>query len=545
MQKIVEHLLSRHLSLWCRDIHVVAGQLDFAISEGKKDISASAPKLLEVFEIFSKRLRNLEDLPLKMSSIQPLSAAFRHTSVFAPQVHVLADERVRQVYGHKWVDSFCDPLEVMIQLEGSGRWPSNPKAVEKIKVAFCLKIAESMHRLYGTKCVAAEDSVDLLMHGFCFRLKIYYDKDPTLVQKRLVELNHITKESILQPVKNMDLPVSPKDDLLLQSLHSSMLNGIQGCYLVYGPTVRLAKRWVASHLFSDVVRDEAIELIVAYLFLKPVPYAVPLSQITGFMRFLKLLMNFDWALSPLIVDLSGDLTPKELNFIMDEFHGVRKSQQSNQTESKGLQGGPAMYIATPYDMKSLTWTRHSPSLSTLKRLVAYARTSVDLLCTLIRGQVSGRWETLFHTPLNLYHILLKIDRNKLHHPFRVLFPADIKADARVVIKSLSQYDQAWPPSVSHGELPDAEKQLLIGFDPTLCLLQDLKTRFGDLFFYWYDSIGSDVIALTWTRIPSRICVKKRKRVEEDFVGSDQESLLVEMGEMGEGFLESIHVLPSP
>lgn len=48
---------------------------------------------------------------------------------------------------------------------------------------------------------------------------------------------------------------------------------------------RLAKRWVSAHLFSNSLSEEAIELLVAHLFLKPFPFRPPSSRITGFLRF--------------------------------------------------------------------------------------------------------------------------------------------------------------------------------------------------------------------------------------------------------------------
>lgn len=48
---------------------------------------------------------------------------------------------------------------------------------------------------------------------------------------------------------------------------------------------RLAKRWVAAHLFSALFAEEAIELVVAHLFVKPFPFSSPCSRIAGFLRF--------------------------------------------------------------------------------------------------------------------------------------------------------------------------------------------------------------------------------------------------------------------
>ena len=161
----------------------------------------------------------------------------------------------------------------------------------------------SMQRLHDIKCVASEHSVDLLMHGFCFRLKVYYDRDLTKADS-LMETTHL-------PEKDTDFLHILGDDLMLNNLHASMLSGLQGRYPIYGPTVRcsftvasimrvvvslrrnlkgfydcrLAKRWIASHMFSDVIREEAVELLVAYVFLKPAPFATPLSRITGFLRY--------------------------------------------------------------------------------------------------------------------------------------------------------------------------------------------------------------------------------------------------------------------
>lgn len=53
---------------------------------------------------------------------------------------------------------------------------------------------------------------------------------------------------------------------------------------------RVAKRWAASHLFSACLVEEAVELLVAYLFLKPLPFNVPCSRVTGFLRLSSVLL---------------------------------------------------------------------------------------------------------------------------------------------------------------------------------------------------------------------------------------------------------------
>ena len=72
---------------------------------------------------------------------------------------------------------------------------------------------------------------------------------------------------------------------------------------------RLAKRWLSSHLFSACLAEEAVELLVAYLFLKPLPFNVPCSRITGFLR-LTSLFHFEVSFSKNLSCASKHLTLK-------------------------------------------------------------------------------------------------------------------------------------------------------------------------------------------------------------------------------------------
>ncbi|XP_045792401.1 nucleolar protein 6-like [Trifolium pratense] len=159
-----------------------------------------------------------------------------------------------------------------LQLEGSRNWPMDEIAIEKTKSSFLIQIGESLQKKWGMTCTATEDDVDVLMSGYAFRLKLLHERALSLIgsdQKSRV--------------------YSADKKLLIRSQHASMINGLQSRYPIYGPVVRLAKRWAASHLFSACLVEEAIELLVAYLFLNPLPFDVPCSRITGFLstNFLK------------------------------------------------------------------------------------------------------------------------------------------------------------------------------------------------------------------------------------------------------------------
>ncbi|KAJ7523478.1 hypothetical protein O6H91_18G051300 [Diphasiastrum complanatum] len=537
-QQIVEHVLAEHLSLLPTNIEVVAGQLDFSFWQNGRDPAVSMPKLLDAFDSLSKHLRSLENIPLKVSSVQPLSSDFRHAAVFPPEPHVLARGGSKLTIRRHPIPACLDPLEIMIQLEGSGKWPSDQAALQKTKLAFSLRIAEGFHKQWGIPSIASEDAVDLLWQGFAFRIRIFYEKDPTLLRQN-------PGKSFSGNQNSAPYLLEPKKDLLLRSVHSSMLYGLQGLYPVYSPTVRLAKRWVAAHFFSGVLAEEAIELLVAYLFLRPFPLSPPVSRISGLLRFLRLLANHDWALVPLIVDVNRDLDVKQQLNIVSLFDASRQETGARTSQpTKDDIAGPAMYIATPYDLESATWTRTSPSSLELKRMVAYAKSSAELLNGNITAD-ANRWQSLFRTPLQCYNLLIRLQRKALPFPNRILFPADIEAEAAISAKPYDEEPLAsLPLSILKRGLEEAQKELLIGFDPVSEFVQEIKMKYGEVFSIWYDAIGSDCIGLTFKKLGAhyKAVNGKRKRIVNGYDASDFDDILRDIIEIGDGLVQSVHAV---
>ncbi|CAD6334079.1 unnamed protein product [Miscanthus lutarioriparius] len=290
IKRIADYVLMKHLLLQKDDLIHVVDQLDFCLLVDGQDPVSSSGAMLE-----AKQLRLLDDVPLKISTVQPLDATFRHTSVFPPEPHPLAYGTNSQRLP-KCAATCIKSLEVMIQLEGSGNWPLDPVAMEKTKAAFLLKIGESLEDR-GMFVSASEDEVNVLTSGYSFLLKIFHERGLVL-QK---------------PVGDDKTQSALSEDKMLfqRSQHSSMINGLHGRYQVYGPVVRLAKRWISAHLFSSFISEEAVELVVAYIFLKPFPFHAPSSRVAGFLRFLPLLSSFDWTFSPMVIDINNDFTLKD------------------------------------------------------------------------------------------------------------------------------------------------------------------------------------------------------------------------------------------
>ncbi|GMI78326.1 hypothetical protein like AT1G63810 [Hibiscus trionum] len=522
LKRIVEFLLERHLSLSKKDIVSVVDQLDFSLLHD--DLVSHSGKLLRTFEELSKRLRSIEDVPLKISSVQPLDSAFRYTSVFPPEPHPVANKKVDVARLHNLTPFCVQSLEVMIQLEGSGNWPMDDVLIERTKSVFLLKICESLQDNWGMTCTASEKDVDVLMDGYAFRLRMLHERGLSLVNKE------IGRDQMKR--------VSAADKMLfVRSQHASMVNGLQFRYPIFGLVVRLAKRWLASHLFSACLAEEAAELLVAYLFLKPLPFDVPCSRITGFLRFLRLLAEHDWTFSPLIVDINGDLSQNDEKEIDDNFMQSRKAYKENtQIESK------AMFLATAYDKSSEAWTRCSPNPLELKRLVAYARSSANLLTKIIlQNQTDPHgWECLFRTPLNLYDAVILLHGDRLPYPKRLLFTSELDQGGHVAHGSASSsFHPFLLPADMKGSLEQLKTKLMVNFDPLRCFVGDVEAKFSNRLKLWYDSLGGDAIGLTWERS------KKREREEEEADGKHAVDLLRNVGELGKGFVRDVYLVKAP
>nr|POF25474.1 nucleolar protein 6 [Quercus suber] len=508
LKRISEYVLLRHLSSSKENIVHIVDQLDFSLLHGVRDPISFSGSLLEALEVLSKRLHLIQDIPLKVSSVQPLDPGLLLSSLLN-LIHWLLTR----------------PLEVMIQLEGSRNWPVDDIAIEKTKTAFLLKIGESLQNSWGMTCTATEDDVDVFVSGYVYRLKIWHERGLSLLKR----------EDGSESSDQFKWVCSIDKELFVHSQHSSMINALQGRYQLYGPVVRIAKRWVASHLFSSCLVEEAVELLVAHLFLKPLPFNAPCSRITGFLRFLRLLSEYDWTFSALVVDINEDLSTKDEKEISNNFMLTRKGYEENKQNVSA-----AMFLATAYDKASEAWTRFSPNVSELKRLVAYARSSANLLNKLIlQDQIdSYKWECLLRTPLNNYDAVILLHRDNLPYPQRLLFPSELNQGKHVARGNASKVFQPFmSPGDFKGSSEELKNKLLVNFDPLRFFVGDLEKEFSNMFKVWYDSLGGDAIGITWDRFSS----KKRGREE----GEDPVDVLKSVGQFGKGFVRSVYSLKSP
>ena len=96
-------------------------------------------------------------------------------------------------------------------------------------------------------------------------------------------------------------------------MHHSLIHAVHTRHPSSSSVVRLAHRWVASHMLSDMVPLEAVELMVAKIYTETegseegvggsrwkkgesgAVDAPPATVVAGFIQFLQLLSTHDWA----------------------------------------------------------------------------------------------------------------------------------------------------------------------------------------------------------------------------------------------------------
>lgn len=105
--------------------------------------STSKQRYLQVVEALDK-LRSIltsdiKDLPLVFESITGSHAALRYTSTLPPMPHPMILKDTLKDYSGVTLSLVAQPLEIIGQVEGGGKWPSEAKVAKKLKTALLLR----------------------------------------------------------------------------------------------------------------------------------------------------------------------------------------------------------------------------------------------------------------------------------------------------------------------------------------------------------------------------------------------------------------------
>ncbi|CAM9342487.1 unnamed protein product, partial [Ectocarpus sp. 12 AP-2014] len=459
------------------------------------DLTRSAIKALQLLQ---ERAKAAEGMPLKVEALQATSPLLRYTSLLPPAPHPLANSHGESPAPlpskASKISSQVEPMEVLVRLETSSKWPDDLDAVRSTGTAFLIRLAQCLEKKYNLRCVVGRGSMDVLTAGYCFRLRIGGEK----------ELSLLGKDKASAPER-----LALKEAVVLAAPHHSTIHGLHLQKPAFGLTVRAASRWLEQHMMEEHLRVEAVELLVASLFSDEAPLAPPSTGMAGFLRFLLLLAGHDWATAPLMVDPQGELSSTDRAAATEAFSRSRERDPA---------GGSVMYVVAPYARDlgwESSWTSPHPERPVLGRLVALAKASAESLVGWLSGEGAlgkgpGGWK----------------------YAFRMATEEQQTFDVRLALNAAVMSDTA-PTSLCGGETfqrrrvkgcpalqTKAYKNLLgggmnagkggkggdgthgplvVGFDPIGDLVSELRRRFGHLavFFSPGSAGASGIIGLVW------------------------------------------------
>ncbi|KAI9685275.1 MAG: hypothetical protein M1822_004648 [Bathelium mastoideum] len=536
-EQIIEHVVTRHLGAEvARGMSFRGSQYGRMVSGGEMQGTSSFQAAMLAFETLEKDIRALDGLPLEIRQIMATDCQLRFSSI-DPPLHGLSKQ-------------MTTPTDVVIQFEGSGRWPDDLEAIQRVKIAFLLKLSSlistsnsSIKTRLGLENAQQahfnRSFLDVIYPtGMSFRIRIHHDREQHLLETQLKSPHLIQKdkEALGRALAHY------KRTFLRLPAHTQAIQIACTRFPALSPTIRLAKKWFATHLLSPHLSEPLIELLVARTFLHPWPWEAPASAMPGLLRTLFFLSRWDWRHEPLLVDFSS-----------------RSSSSAATTSSSGSEN-PTMAapsidpatLATRFD----AWRRIDPALH---RVVLFVASS--------SGAPDGTEWTEFRPAKVVAARMTSLARAATE---RVLADGVDLVPERLFAHALREYDfvirmreavtqagrRRKREKGGEGRFKNLEVQRgvdvdAVRFDPVGAFLGELEEVYGDAVVFFYDGYRGDVIAGLWSPHTAR----RKWKVHLDYssmpvvgasedageVDINKEAILGEIARLGGDMIEKIEI----
>ncbi|OWT39986.1 U3 small nucleolar RNA-associated protein 22 [Cryptococcus neoformans Bt1] len=513
--KIVRYLLEKHYSIpgdavtsfsssqnWLGLIQIPSSARDAITIKGSEKLGFRP--MLSGYDSLYKVLKDIDHkLPLAVLNVQPSSPLLRYSSTFVP--HPVDIHRFSAAPDCiKYIPS----ADVILQFESSPKWPDDLAAVQKVKLALFEKLARTLpSRLPETKAEIVFDAgaseiedqaslVVMLPEGVSFRLRIYYEREKTMLERVLQEEKPLFATSLPYPPRRL---VAPALAIHLERFHylpahHSSLAPMHHRYPTYSSACRLLKRWFAAHMLlgKSGVREEIVELIMAGVYLEPGRGKTPSSAVGGFMRAMELLECWDWRTEPLLIPIVSASSPSSasasgrVRFPAELKEEALKLFEHLRAKEKGTEAKEgsvhAWVVCTEQDMEGMRWTK-GISKVVAARVGALAKATVKAVKDSVeRGSLDVK--ALFITPLEHYDIIIHLS------------PKLLSTSAQSILPDPS----LWEPHLKYRNLTSSSEEsdgMRIDFDPAALFVDDLKRIYGDSLMFFIDRHGGDVVGGVW------------------------------------------------
>ncbi|WWC64350.1 uncharacterized protein I303_106960 [Kwoniella dejecticola CBS 10117] len=564
--KIVKYLLTKHFDIPEENIQCVSSDIEWSriiqIPESvRKAICIPGSEkqgfrpVLQGYEELYKVLKDIDsELPLAILNVFESSESLRYSSTFVP--HPIDLNRLNS--SATTSINHIPPIEVVVQFESSPKWPDDLAAIQKVKLALFDKLAKILtERIPKSRSsilfdadyihnsavgeISDHASLEILLpQGVSFRLKIYYEKERTLLERILYEDEPVFATSLPRPSKKLAHQALEKHLSLFhhKTNHHQSIKPLHHKYPSYSTATRLLKRWFSSHMLSTHIPVEIIELIMAKVYLDSESLQNPASATAGFVRAIILLSEWDWKATPLFVPIysvkSSSADEKRIKFPSDQkqdplkaFESLRSKEKASDSSSSNQHG---WVVFTEEDQSGLRWTK------SITRVIA-GRVGVLAKATLaaVKGGIEiGDLEVraLFITPLEHYDVRLHIApsaTSKYH-------------------QNIQANPEEWEAKLKFRNLQSTSSdETRIGFNPIESFVEDLRRIYGDSILWFYDNNGGVVVGGIWN--PAKDSARSLKaflgyssvpvKSESTLITINKDAILAEISRLGKGIIERV------
>ena len=467
LEQVVSYVLEKHVGKEVAQNARFIGNQHYSVlgqrALGKQSGLAPFQTLMSALQTLERDIRGLDGLPLQIRQLLASSPQLSYSSTQAPLQA-----------GYMLMGK---PADVILQFEGSARWPDDLRAIQRTKIAFLLKLAdllstsvEAVHARVGLENdgnpLLNQAFLDIVYNsGASFRLRIHHDREATLLERRM----SLTTLGSVEKADAASALATYKRVFLKEPAHTQAIQTLCTRHPMLSPSIRLAKKWFSSHMLSPHFHPALIELFVARTFTNPYPWDTPCSPTTALLRTLTFLARWDWRAGPWITDVSaegGGLRDADMAALTTRFDAWRNIDPAMHRL--------ALFVASSADRDGNTWTDGArPPKVVAARMTALARAAVAEVKSAGLELDFGR---LFASGLDDYDFTIFLDRKVVSR--------NQAGQKRTAFKNL--------------ELQiDDEQVEAVGYDPVSLFIRDLEDLYGDAMVLFYDGDGGDVVAGLW------------------------------------------------
>ena len=393
---IVLHLLNRHFGVTADKVQTWQSSFDSMLRLPEavssiylaSGIAVGAKGAITAFDGLVKQFKALDDdLPLALSNVSPVSEQLRYTNVFGPVP--LPSSLAQSMPPNA---RYITPISIVLEFEKSSKWPDDLKAIQKIKLAFFERIATAlMAAVVGLRArvvigdgVSTSDIIDqafveiVTPDGWAFEARIWHSREATLldriIEHKVNRLPHVmTKVQDEKQGKEYKEALEAKELYIRRFIHAPrhhrVIASLNHQYSPFAGTVRLVKRWLASHwLLHGHVSEEAVEILCASLFIGNGRHvgiepdtkvderaSIPGSKERGFASVIAFLKDWKWE-----EGLSVPLYGKDASILLD---GLRP-----RSSTQGV-----WRLSTELDKEGYVWSSHGPDAVVAHRIKELAK----------------------------------------------------------------------------------------------------------------------------------------------------------------------------